>query len=113
MSSVKEINGVKVLATQLEGADGKTLRTAVDQLKDKLGSGVILLAAVEGEKISLVAGVTKDLIDRFNAGELVRLASEVLGGKGGGRADMAQGGGTNPGALNEAFAAAEAWAKDK
>ncbi|MDF1782293.1 MAG: alanine--tRNA ligase [Alcanivoracaceae bacterium] len=113
MSSVKEINGVKVLVTQLEGADGKTLRTAVDQLKDKLGSGVILLAAVEGEKISLVAGVTKDLTGRFNAGELVRLASEVLGGKGGGRADMAQGGGTNPGALNEAFAAAEAWAKDK
>ena len=112
-SAVKDINGVKVLATQLEGADGKTLRTAMDKLKDKLGSAVILLAAVEGEKISLVAGVTKDLTDRFNAGELVRLASEKLGGKGGGRADMAQGGGANPAALPEALAAAEAWAAGK
>ena len=113
MSSVKDINGVKLLATALDGADGKTLRTAVDQLKDKLGSGVILLAAVEGDRVSLVAGVTKDLTGRFNAGELVRLASEKLGGKGGGRADMAQGGGSNPAALNEALAAAEAWAATK
>jgi len=113
LSSVKDINGVKLLATALDGADGKTLRTAVDQLKDKLGSGVILLAAVEGDRVSLVAGVTKDLTGRFNAGELVRLASEKLGGKGGGRADMAQGGGSNPSALNEALAAAEAWAATK
>ncbi|MCB1837853.1 MAG: alanine--tRNA ligase, partial [Alcanivoracaceae bacterium] len=113
LSSVKDINGVKLLATALDGADGKTLRTAVDQLKDKLGSGVILLAAVEGDRVSLVAGVTKDLTERFNAGELVRLASEKLGGKGGGRADMAQGGGSNPAALNEALAAAEAWAATK
>ena len=113
LSSVKDINGVKLLATALDGADGKTLRTAVDQLKDKLGSGVILLAAVEGDRVSLVAGVTKDLTDRFNAGELVRLASEKLGGKGGGRADMAQGGGSNPAALNEALEAAEAWAATK
>ena len=113
LSSVKDINGVKLLATALDGADGKTLRTAVDQLKDKLGSGVILLAAVEGDRVSLVAGVTKDLTERFNAGELVRLASEKLGGKGGGRADMAQGGGSNPSALNDALAAAEAWAATK
>ena len=113
LSSVKDINGIKLLATALDGADGKTLRTAVDQLKDKLGSGVILLAAVEGDRVSLVAGVTKDLTDRFNAGELVRLASEKLGGKGGGRADMAQGGGSNPAALNDALAAAAAWVATK
>ncbi|MDF1629653.1 MAG: alanine--tRNA ligase [Alcanivoracaceae bacterium] len=108
-AQVQEVNGVKLLAAQLDGADGKALRTAMDKLKDKLGSAVILLAAPEGDKISIVAGVTKDLTDRFNAGELVRHVSEQLGGKGGGRADMAQGGGTDLAALPKALADIPGW----
>jgi alanyl-tRNA synthetase len=108
-SQVQEINGVKVLAAQLDGADSKSLRIAMDKLKDKLGSAVILLAAAEGDKISVVAGVTGDLTGRFNAGELVRHVSEQLGGKGGGRADMAQGGGTDLAALPRALADIPAW----
>src|SRR5690554_621045 len=108
-SQVQEINGVKVLAAHLEGVDGKTLRTTMDQLKDKLGSAVILLAATEGDKISVVAGVTKDLSSRFNAGELVRHVSEQLGGKGGGRADMAQGGGSDVAALPKVLAGMADW----
>lgn len=112
-TQVQDINGVKVLAAQLDGADSKTLRTAMDKLKDKLGSAVILLAAVEGDKISVVAGVTKDLTERFNAGELVRQVSEQLGGKGGGRADMAQGGGTDLAALPAALNAVPDWIRSK
>lgn len=112
-TQVQDINGVKVLAAQLDGADSKTLRTAMDKLKDKLGSAVILLAAVEGDKISVVAGVTKDLTERFNAGELVRQVSEQLGGKGGGRADMAQGGGTDLAALPSALSAVPDWIRSK
>jgi len=112
-TQVQDINGVKVLAAQLDGADSKTLRTAMDKLKDKLGSAVILLAAVEGDKISVVAGVTKDLAERFNAGELVRQVSEQLGGKGGGRADMAQGGGTDLAALPAALEGVPDWIRSK
>jgi alanyl-tRNA synthetase len=112
-TQVQDVNGVKVLAAQLEGADSKTLRTAMDKLKDKLGSAVILLAAVEGDKISVVAGVTKDLTERFNAGELVRQVSEQLGGKGGGRADMAQGGGTDLAALPTALEGVPGWIRSK
>lgn len=112
-TQVQEVKGVKVLAAQLDGADSKTLRVAMDQLKDKLGSAVILLAAVEGDKISIVAGVTKDLTERFNAGELVRHVSEQLGGKGGGRADMAQGGGTDISALPQTLADTPNWIASK
>ncbi len=112
-SQVQDVNGVNVLAAQLDGADSKTLRTAMDKLKDKLGSAVILLAAVEGDKISVVAGVTKDLTERFNAGELARRVSEQLGGKGGGRADMAQGGGTNLAALPKALEAVPDWIRSQ
>ncbi|MBQ0753675.1 MAG: alanine--tRNA ligase [Gammaproteobacteria bacterium] len=108
-ASATQVNGITVLATQIDGADGKTLRIAMDQLKDKLGSAVILLSAVEGDKISVVAGVTKDLTDRFNAGQLVRDVSIKLGGKGGGRPDMAQGGGTDVAALPAALAAVADW----
>ncbi|MGB1222280.1 MAG: DHHA1 domain-containing protein, partial [Alcanivoracaceae bacterium] len=105
--------GVKVLAEQLDGADGKTLRAAMDKLKDKVGSGVILLAATEGDKISLVAGVTKDLTDRFKAGELMRHVAEQVGGKGGGRPDMAQGGGTDVAALPAALASVPDWVANR
>ncbi|POP51463.1 alanine--tRNA ligase [Zhongshania marina] len=105
MAQLEEINGVKVLATKLDGADAKSLRDTADQLKNKLGSGVLLLAADEGGKVSLVAGVTKDITDRFKAGEIMKLAAEAVGGKGGGRPDMAQGGGTDCAAIPAALQA--------
>jgi alanyl-tRNA synthetase len=107
------VGEVKVLAAKLEGADPKSLRETLDQLKNKLGSGVILLATVSGDKVSLVAGVTKDLTAQLKAGELVKLAAERVGGKGGGRPDMAQAGGNNPAALPEALALVQPWVNDK
>ncbi|WP_373078862.1 alanine--tRNA ligase [Zhongshania sp.] len=103
LAQLEEIAGVKVLATKLEGADAKTLRDTLDQLKNKLGSGVILLAADEGGKVALAAGVTKDLTGRFKAGEIMKLAAEAVGGKGGGRPDMAQGGGVDVAAIPAAL----------
>ena len=105
MSLIEEINGIKVLATKLDGADAKSLRDTADQLKNKMGSGVLLLAADEGDKVSLVAGVTKDLTGRFKAGDIMKLAAEAVGGKGGGRPDMAQGGGTDSAAIPAALQA--------
>lgn len=108
ISSVVEIDGIKLLATKIEGADAKSLRDMLDQLKNKLGSGVVVLGAEDGEKVSLVAGVTKDLTDRVKAGDLIRNLAAQVGGKGGGRPDMAQGGGTDPAALPAAIASVEA-----
>jgi alanyl-tRNA synthetase len=108
-----EIGGVKVLAASLEGADPKTLRDTMDQLKNKLGSAVILLAAVTDGKVSLVAGVTKDQTSRVKAGDLVRSVADIVGGKGGGRPDMAQAGGTRPEALPQALAAVEPWVRER
>jgi alanyl-tRNA synthetase len=98
-ASAAEIAGVKVLVAHVEGADAKSLRDTLDQCKNKLGSAVILLAAITDDKVALVAGVTSDLTRRVKAGELVRVVAERLGGKGGGRPDMAQGGGTDVAAL--------------
>ena len=112
-SQVRQVNGVKMLAAQLDGADSKALRNAMDQLKNKLGSAVIVLTAVEGDKISVVAGVTADLTTRFHAGELVRHVSGQLGGKGGGRADMAQGGGSDAAALATALASVDQWLRER
>ncbi|WP_024459780.1 alanine--tRNA ligase [Marinimicrobium sp. LS-A18] len=111
LDQVQEVAGVKVLAVKLEGADSKSLRESADQLKNKLGSGVLLVAAVEGEKVSLVAGVTKDLTDRIKAGDLMRDVAAKVGGKGGGRPDMAQGGGTDPSGLDSALSAVPEWVK--
>ena len=94
-----EIAGVKVLVAKVEGADAKSLRDTLDQCKNKLGSAVILLAAITDDKVALAAGVTGDLTGRVKAGELMRVVAERLGGKGGGRPDMAQGGGTDVAAL--------------
>jgi alanyl-tRNA synthetase len=94
LAQVEDIAGIKVLVSKLEGADAKSLRETIDQLKNKLGSGVVLLAAEDNGKVALAAGVTKDLTGRFKAGEIMKLAAEAVGGKGGGRPDMAQGGGT-------------------
>ncbi len=94
-----EVAGIRVLAATVEGADAKSLRDTLDQCKNKLGSGVILLAAVTDDKVALAAGVTADLTGRVKAGDLMREVAERLGGKGGGRPDMAQGGGTDVAAL--------------
>ncbi|ETX04303.1 MAG: hypothetical protein ETSY2_29560, partial [Candidatus Entotheonella gemina] len=103
-SDVQDVSGVKVLALNLEDFDRKALRSFVDTAKDRIGSGVVLVGAVEDDKVSLVAGVTKDLTDRISAGALMGRVAPLLGGKGGGRPDMAQGGGTEVAKLPEAIA---------
>jgi len=108
-----EVAGVKLLAAKLEGADPKGLRDLCDQLKNKLQSGVILLAAVNGEKVSLIAGVTKDLTGSAKAGDLIKLAAEKVGGKGGGRPDMAQAGGSDPSGVEAALELAKDWVAEK
>ena len=112
-SAAVDVSGAKVLAAELEGADPKTLRETMDQLKNKLQSAVILLTTVSGGKVSLVAGVTKDLTDRAKAGDLVKAAAEKVGGRGGGRPDMAQAGGTDPSGLPAALALVEPWARER
>ncbi len=110
-SQAQEINGLKVLAARLEGADPKSLRDTVDQLKNKLGSSAVVLATVSGDKVSLVAGVSKDSTDRLKAGELVNMVARQVGGKGGGRPDMAQAGGTQPESLESALASVPDWVR--
>ncbi|MCQ4287020.1 alanine--tRNA ligase [Pseudomonas stutzeri] len=104
--SAVDVKGVKTLAARVDGLDGKALLALVDQLKNKLGSGVILLGGVQDEKVVLVAGVTPDLTGRLRAGDLMKQAAAAVGGKGGGRPDMAQGGGSDAGRLDEALALA-------
>ncbi|MFQ6572706.1 alanine--tRNA ligase [Pseudomonas sp. UM16] len=103
-NSAVEVKGVKVLAARLDGQDGKALLALVDQLKNKLGRAVILLGSVHEEKVVLVAGVTKDLTGQLKAGDLMKQAAAAVGGKGGGRPDMAQGGGVDTAALDSALA---------
>ncbi|AXN04727.1 alanine--tRNA ligase [Vibrio anguillarum] len=109
ISNVKEIAGVKVLVAQLNGADNKALRGMVDELKNQLGSGIIMLGNVADDKVGLIAGVTKDLTAKVKAGELVNMVALQVGGKGGGRPDMAQAGGTDVNALPGALASVDAW----
>ncbi|HVW51005.1 MAG TPA: alanine--tRNA ligase [Trinickia sp.] len=104
-----DVAGVQVLAATLDGADVKTLRETVDKLKDKLKHAAIVLAAVDGDKISLIAGVTADASKKVKAGELVNFVAQQVGGKGGGRPDMAQAGGTDPAKLPAALAGVKAW----
>jgi len=104
-----EVEGIKVLAAQIEGATASTLRDTLDQCKNKLGTGVILLAAVEEGKIALVAGVTSDTTDRIKAGDVIKHFAGELGGKGGGRPDMAQGGGSDVTALPTVLASLPEW----
>jgi len=111
--SAVEVGGVKVLAARLDSVDAKALRETLDQLKSKLGRAVVVLGAVSGDKVSLVAGVTADCTDRLKAGELVNLVAQRVGGKGGGRADMAQAGGTDPAGLPEALALVEPWVRER
>lgn len=106
-----DIYGIKVVASILEGGDAKALRDTVDQLKNKLGSAAVLLAAVDNGKVRLVAGVTKDLVHRIKAGDLVNVVAEQVGGRGGGRPDLAQAGGNDPGRLPEAMNGVPEWVR--
>lgn len=108
-----DVKGLKVLAAQLDGADAKTLRETMDKLKDKLKSAAIVLGAVQDGKVSLIAGVTADATGKVKAGELVNFVAQQVGGKGGGRPDMAQAGGTEPANLPKALAAVGEWVAAK
>jgi alanyl-tRNA synthetase len=112
-SQAADVKGIKVLAATLEGADAKTLRETLDKLKDKLGSAAIVLAAADGGRVSLIAGVTADLTAKVKAGELVNYVAQQVGGKGGGRPDMAQAGGTEPARLPDALASVRAWVEGR
>jgi alanyl-tRNA synthetase len=102
-----------VLAVALDGADAKTLRETMDKLKDKLKSAAIVLGAVADGKVSLIAGVTADLTARVKAGELVNFVAQQVGGKGGGRPDMAQAGGTEPAKLPAALQSVKGWVEQR
>ena len=108
-----DVNGIKVLAATMEGADVGTLRETMDKLKDKLGTAAIVLASVLEGKVSLIAGVTKDATGKVKAGELVNFVAQQVGGKGGGRPDMAQAGGTDPAALPQALAGVAGWVGER
>ena len=109
----REIKGVKVLSARVDGVEGNDLRALMDQLKNKLGSGVVLLGSANGPKVGLIAGVSADLTAKVKAGELVNMAALQVGGKGGGRPDMAQAGGTQPEHLDAAVQSAYAWVESK
>ena len=113
LSAAEDVNGVKVLLTTLEGIDAKTLRETMDKFKSKFGTAVIVLAVTGGEKIQLCAGVTKDLIGKVKAGELVNFVAAQCGGKGGGKPDMAMAGATDAAALPAALQSARAWIAEK
>ncbi len=108
-ASAKQVNGVKLLVSRLDNVEAKMLRTMVDDLKSQLGSAIIVLATTADDKVSLIVGVTKDLTNRVKAGELIADIAQKVGGKGGGRPDMAQAGGTDVQALPSALASVEAW----
>jgi alanyl-tRNA synthetase len=113
INQVQDIAGTKVLIAQLDGAESKALRGMVDELKNQIGSCVIMLGNVNDGKVGLIAGVTKDLIGQVKAGELVNMVAQQVGGKGGGRPDMAQAGGTDANALPAALASVEAWLTER
>jgi alanyl-tRNA synthetase len=108
-----EIQGLQVLAERLDGADAKGLRDTLDKLKDKLKSAVIVLATVDGSKVQLAAGVTADATARVKAGELVNFVAQQVGGKGGGKADLAMAGGTDPSRLDAALASVRGWVSER
>ncbi|EZJ53235.1 alanine--tRNA ligase [Escherichia coli 1-250-04_S4_C1] len=112
-SKAIDVNGVKLLVSELSGVEPKMLRTMVDDLKNQLGSTIIVLATVVEGKVSLIAGVSKDVTDRVKAGELIGMVAQQVGGKGGGRPDMAQAGGTDAAALPAALASVKAWVSAK
>ena len=112
-SQAVDVNGVKVLATTLEGADANTLRETMDKLKDKLKTAAIVLASINDGKVSVAAGVTADTLAKIKAGELVNFVAAQVGGKGGGKPDMAMAGGTDAGKLPQALASVVGWVGEK
>jgi len=113
VSQATDVDGIKVLAARLEGVDAKGLRNAVDQLKSKLKTAAVVVAVVNGEKVTLAAGVTDDCTDRIAAGPLVNFVAQQVGGRGGGRADMAQAGGNDPSQLDKAIAGVPDWVRQQ
>jgi alanyl-tRNA synthetase len=113
LASARTVCDTRVLATTIEGADPKTLRDMVDQLKSRMGEGIVLLAAVDGDKVALTAGVTKSLTNRVKAGDLMKFVADQLDGKGGGRPDMAQGGGSHPEKLPTALESVYLWVENQ
>lgn len=113
VSQAVDINGVKALIAAIDGVEAKSLRGMVDDLKNKMGSGIIMLATSQENKVSLIAGVTKDLTGQVKAGELVNFVAQQVGGKGGGRPDMAQAGGSQPESIPAAMATVQPWLQEK
>uniref|UniRef100_UPI0040471E6E alanine--tRNA ligase-related protein n=1 Tax=Limnohabitans sp. TaxID=1907725 RepID=UPI0040471E6E len=113
MTKAVDIQGIKLLVAQLEGADAKTLRDTMDKLKDKMKTAVIVLTAVDGDKVQIAAGVTADTTGKVKAGDLASFVAGQVGGKGGGKPDMAMAGGTNPAALPAAMASVQAWVTER
>ncbi|MEO6276928.1 alanine--tRNA ligase [Roseateles sp.] len=113
MAQAVDVKGIKVLAAKLEGADAKTLRETMDKLKDKLKTAAIVLAAVDGDKVQIAAGVTADSCAKVKAGELVNFVAQQVGGKGGGKPDMAMAGGTQPAGVQAALASVAAWVAER
>ena len=113
LSNAVEINGVKVLIANLEGVEAKSLRSMMDDIKNRIGEGIVVLGVANESKVNLIAGVTKNLINKVKAGELVNFVASQVGGKGGGRPDMAQAGGDNPENLQQALDSVNAWLQDK
>src|SRR5262245_22834593 len=112
-SQAVDVKGMKVLAATLDGADAKTLRDTMDKLKDRLKSAAIVLGAVNDGKVSLIAGVTSDLTGKLKAGELVNFVAQQVGGKGGGRPDVAEAGGTAPAGLPSALQSVKSWVEQR
>jgi alanyl-tRNA synthetase len=104
LDEARDVSGIKAVAARIDGADAKALRDTADQLKDRLGTGVVVLGAVEGDKVHLVASITKDLTSKVKAGDLIKPVAELVGGRGGGRPDFAQAGGNRPDKVDEALA---------
>jgi alanyl-tRNA synthetase len=113
LTQAVDVKGIKLLVAKLEGADAKTLRDTMDKLKDKMKTAVIVLTAVDGEKVQIAAGVTADTVGKVKAGELASFVAAQVGGKGGGKPDMAMAGGTNPAALPAAMASVQAWVTER
>jgi alanyl-tRNA synthetase len=113
VSQAVDVKGVKVLAARLDGADAKTLRETMDKLKDKLKTAAIVLAAVDGGKVQLAAGVTADSMGKVKAGELVNFVAQQVGGKGGGKPDMAMAGGTDASKLTGALQSVQGWVAER
>jgi alanyl-tRNA synthetase len=113
VDSAVDVKGIKVLAVKLDGADAKTLRDTMDKLKDKLKTAVIVLAAADGDKVQIAAGVTADSIAKVKAGDLANFVASQVGGKGGGKPDMAMAGGTDASKLSAALASVPAWVAER